>query len=131
MKKILFVFLMLLCSVSYAEWEDVGKTDSYANFVDRSTIRTKGNFVEMWILQNFFDEQVSTDRKKWKSTTALTRFDCKDETLATVFFINYAKENGKGDAVFSYLYKTNEIRDLPIAPGTTSELLWQIACGRE
>ncbi len=131
MKRILFVFLIMTCSVSCAEWEGVGETDSYANFVDRSTIRTKGNFVEMWYMQNFFEGKVSADKKKWKSTIALNRFDCKDETLATVSFINYAKENGEGDVVFSYLYKKNEIRDLPIAPGTTSELLWQIACGRE
>ena len=132
MKRLLFVLLLMTCSVSWAEWERVVKTDNYVFFVDRATIRKKSNFVEMWEMTNFFETQVTeVDKQNYKSRMHLSRYDCSDGTRGTVSFLMYAEENGKGNVVLSHMVKKNEIEDNSIPPGSLGELLWKIACGRE
>ena len=134
MKRILFVLLLMTCSVSWAEWERVGKTDSddFVYYVDRVTIRKKGNFIEMWDMTNYFETQVSqVGAKKYKSRKVLNRYDCTDGTRGIVSFLMYAEENGKGNVVLSHIVKKNEIEDMPVSPESVAEDLWKIACRRK
>lgn len=130
MKRLLFVLLMMTCSLSWAEWERVGDTGNYEALVDRATIRKKGNFFEMWDMMNYFKVQESVG-KAHKSAKILNRYDCKDATRGLVSFVHYSGEYGTGEVVFVHTSKKNEIEDHPISPGSSAELLWQIACGRK
>lgn len=130
MKRLIFVLLLMTCSVSWAEWERLGETANYVHFANKKTIRKKGNFVEMWDMKNYFETKVS-DGKNYKSIKVLNRYDCKDATRGIVSYYYYAKENGEGGTVDYTVKKMNEINDEPIVPDSAGEVLWKIACGRE
>jgi hypothetical protein len=130
-KRTLYVFLMMTCSVSWAEWEESGASENFVHYVDRATIRKKGNFVEMWSMKNFFEAKVNSAGEMYRSTKELRRYECKEETRGLVSFIFYTKENGAGDAIFSHTLKKNEIEDNPITPGAVDEVWWKIACGKK
>jgi hypothetical protein len=131
MKRLLFVLLMMISSVSWAEWERISNDgDSYI-YADRETIRKKGNFVEMWRLKNYFRVQDDYSGNKYKSSKLMTRYDCNDRTGAVVSLVHFSEEYGQGDVVFSGTRKKNEINDEPIVPGSVGEVAWQIACGKK
>jgi hypothetical protein len=131
MKRLLFILLMMTSSVSWAEWEETGESESYVTYVDRATIRKKGNFVEMWNMRSYFESKVDFVGNKYRSTKDLRRYDCKEKTRGLVSLVSYSKENGKGTVVFSHAAKNNEVDDIPITPGSVNEALWKIACGRK
>ena len=131
MKRILFVLLMMTCSVAWAEWERIGKTRNYVSYVDKATIRKKDKFIQMWDMSNLFEASVSASGERYKSEKSLQRYDCKNETQGWVYLAHFSEEYGEGRVVGSAMQQNNEIRDLPIMPGSASELLWKIACGRE
>ena len=101
MKRLIFVFLLMTCSVSWAEWEIVTSDSESDIYADRETIRKKGNFVEMWRMKSFVEVQVNSDGKKFRSVKFLSRFDCKDETVGSFSFVQYSEEYGRGDVVSS------------------------------
>ncbi len=131
MKRLLFVLLLMVCSVSWAGWERVGSHDVGVVYADRATIRKKGNFIEMWRMENYFEIQVNSEGKKYKSSKIFDRFDCNNETYGIVSFSQHSGEYGRGETVFSYTPKKNEIQDDPISPESIGESLWQVACGRK
>lgn len=47
---LLIILLLLSSSPAYAEWVKVGEDDSYTAYIDRDTIRHKGNRVKVWRL---------------------------------------------------------------------------------
>jgi len=85
----------------------------------------------MWDMMNYFENKVNLVGKSYKSVKSLSRYDCKDETVGISSLVQFSEEYGSGDVVGSYTIKKNEIEDAPIAPESTKELLWQIACGRK
>ena len=131
MKRILFVLLMMTCSVSWAEWELVSNDNNSDIYADTATIRKKGNFVEMWRMRNYFEVQVESSGIKYRSSIMMTRYGCNDKTAGLVSWIDYSKEYGQGEPVLSVTQKKNDIQDKPIVPGSVSETAWKIACGRK
>jgi hypothetical protein len=131
MKRILYVFLMMTCSVSWAGWELIGGTSGYASFVDRATIRKKGAFVEMWSMENYFETQVNTSGKTYRSDKSLQSYDCNERASAVISLVHYSAEDGTGEVVYSGTRKKSEINHEPIVPGSLGEVNWKIACGRK
>ena len=131
MKRLLFVFLMMTCSVSWAEWELVADIENYVQFVDKATKRKKDNFVEMWRMNNYFDEQLNSQGKKYKSVKIFDSYDCNNKARGVVSFVQYFEQYGRGDVVLSHTAKSIEIQYHPIVPESIGEGLWKIACGRE
>jgi hypothetical protein len=127
MKRLIFVLLMMTCSVSWADWKLVSADEESITYADRASIHKKGNFVEMWAMQVFFKAQ-SDSGKTYRSSKDLHRYDCNNKTVGFVMFVWYDKLNGTGNVVISESIRQNEIEDHPVVPETIGALLLKIAC---
>ena len=127
--KLLIAALLAVFSTSVlAEWTKVGDTDTYTNYVDLSTIRKLGNKVKMW---NLYDLKVATSEangRLYLSSSNQKEYDCKEETSRILAFINYSKNMGAGEAVYS----SGALHDEPdpIAPRSVNESLFKLACAK-
>ncbi len=128
MKRILFVLLLMTCSVSWAGWERISKTNSYVEFIDRETIRKKDDFVEIWVMRSYFKKQKHQDIENIKSAKALHRFDCINQTVKWLYGEMYASNDGLGSPLFSSPPEAAS-PDYPVSPSSDLEKIFKIACG--
>jgi hypothetical protein len=134
MKRFVFVALMMVCSVSWAKWELCsisGEGDEEISFYcDKSTIRKNGVISRMWILIDFSSARtVSGDRHK--SAKNYWAYNCGEETRAMISAIAYSEPMGEGNVVYSFTDQERDWKWTPVAPGTTGETIWKIACGKK
>lgn len=130
MKRILFLLLMMTCSISWAEWEFVGENNAFFSFVDKSTIQTNGNIAKMWSMKDF--ALIRKDAVgKYRSVKVLSVYDCKEETSATVAVIFFEGARGSGNIVFRHTFHKGEWDWEPISPDSTGKAYWKIACGKK
>jgi hypothetical protein len=131
MKRLLFVFLMMTCSVSWAEWEILSGAANglYIEYYDKSTIRKNGEIVKMWTMLEFSEVQTSSAGKSFQSSKALKAFNCKSEEGVLISYIFFSGSMGQGNVVVSETLK-EKIWD-PISPGSMAESEWSIACGKK
>jgi hypothetical protein len=127
MKRLLFVVLMVTCSVSWAEWELVGKSADNSLFVDTSTIRKSGNFVKMWSMRNYTLVQ-TTGKWKWRSMMLLDVYNCKEEVMAVVQVNAFEGEMASGQSLATETYQQSEWNWRHVLPGSTGKIQWEIAC---
>lgn len=133
MKRLLFVVLMMTCSVSWAEWRitDFTSDGRYAAYHDKSTKRKNGAIVKMWLMRDYSEVLTDAEGKKYQSVKTLFSYDCKSETTALISIIEYSGSMGSGKVVWSGTRKEHEFEWAPIVPGTISEQEWKIACGKK
>lgn len=131
MKRILFVLLMVACSVSWADWELVSSDAESIEYADKSTKRQNEGFVEMWRMTNYFEGQSFPSGEKFFSTKILERHDCVNKTTGTISVALYSQLNGSGKVIHTHFNKKNKIEDGPIAPQTVGENNWKVACGKK
>jgi hypothetical protein len=129
MKRLLFIFLMMTCSVSWAEWEYTGETDNRTDYHDKSTIRINGAFAKMWMIRNYSSVQTESG-KRFKSEKAFFVYNCREEKYELISIIAYADSMGAGDVVFSATKKEHEWEFSPVSPGSSGATLFKIACGK-
>jgi hypothetical protein len=132
MKRLLCGVLMMVCSVSWAEWELCVISDDgiITIYCDKSTIRKKGAISRMWDLTDFSSMQTEAGGSGYMSIKELWAYNCREETEALTSFIMYSGAMGKGDVVSSYSGKESEWNWEPIVPGSTGAARWKIACGK-
>jgi hypothetical protein len=128
MKRLLFVALMMTCSVSWADWTLAGKTDDHSFFVDKSTKRKSGNIVKMWALRDYSSPQTS-GVLKYSSTVILYAYDCKEEAAAIVSITGYVGAMGGGNVVQTETFQQREWDWQPVMPSSVGKINWEIACG--
>ena len=131
MKRLLFVLLMMTCSVSWAEWELADWTDEFFVYLDKSSIRKNRNIVKMWIMKEYPSVQTNPFARRYQSEKSYHVFDCQAETLAIMTIIQYSGSMGSGSVVFSGNRTERELEWRPIVPQSGGQLQWQIACGRK
>ena len=132
MKRLLFVVLMMICSVSWAEWEFLGRAGDGEQtvYVDTSTIRKNGVISRMWELIDFSKVQTNRSGDRWMSSKSLAAYNCRDETLALISAFDYSGSMGHGNVVGTLTVQEREWKWVPIVPETIAETKWKIACGR-
>ncbi len=128
MKRLLLgLMLLVTATAASAEWTSVDETDKFYRYVDSATIRRNGNFVKMWNLDDFKAIQ-KMEGLSYLSDRTLSEYDCNGVRRR---FIAYAWFDGRmanGNVVIS----NNDTADWnDVAPGTTGETLWKIACGKK
>ena len=124
---VLGVLLALAGTAALAEWEDVGATDGFTVYVDRSTIRRSGSLVKMWRLLDYKTIQTSASGGSYLSSKSQREYDCKEELGRNRFTSWYSEKMGDG----SLSRSDNNIGEWePIPPDTVAERLWKIACGK-
>jgi hypothetical protein len=129
MKRLLFTALMLVCSVSWAEWEYTDETEGRIEFHDKSTIRHSGSLVKMWSLSDNYETQ-TVKGLSFKSTKQLYSYNCDLEMKALVSMALFSGSMGTGTSVHTFTNKDNELKWIAIVPGSVGEISWKIACGR-
>ncbi len=128
MKRLLFVLLLMTCSVSWAEWELSGG-DSEDNFYhDKSTIRKNGVIVKIWTMLSHANAVIENGYQ-YKSSKNLFVFNCKLDTSELISILKYSGSMGSGKVVFSANWQEKDWEWKPVVPGTYTELHYKIACG--
>jgi len=131
MKRLIFAVLMMVCSVSWAEWELIGK-DFVGDFIycDKSTIRKNGAISRMWVLTDFSrPRKLDSTGDRYMSGKEFWAYNCREEKFAVISIIQHSGEMGGGDVVWSGTWQERDWKWRPVPPGTTAEATWKIACG--
>ena len=127
--KILIAALLAVFSTSVmAEWTWVGGNERSSAYADFSTIRKSGDRVKMW---NLYDLKVAgrgDDDRRFLSTSAQFEYDCKEETSNLLAFIEYSKNMGDGEVI--YTAGNSHTGPRPVAPGSLMATLFKTACGK-
>ncbi len=131
MKRLLLVYLMMTCSVSWAEWKYSVESDIFTDYFDKSTIRRNGSIVKMWIMRDYFSSQTNNTGKSYSSAKILFSFNCKDATKEVISIVQFSGSMGIGDVVFSETTKESQLEFTPFSPGSVNAANSQIACGKK
>jgi hypothetical protein len=131
MKRLIFVCLIMTCSVSYAEWEIYGIDEEFTSFFDKKTIRKNGVIVKIWELKNYIATQRDSDGVKYKSVKIYVANDCKSEMRAIASLVYYEGEFGEGAVTFSVSVQEKDWNWQDIVPGSIGASTWKIACGKK
>ncbi len=135
MKRLLFAVLMMVCSVSWAEWEmiDILSQGDIVSFVDKSSIKDSGDTVKIWVLTDFSYVAVQTDKTggKYKSYKEELAFKCTEDKFSVVSLIHFSDSMGKGNVVYSAKFDESERFWKLVAPGSSDEVLFKIVCDKK
>jgi len=141
MKRLHFVVLMTVCSVSWAGWEriseagdsDIATAEAFVfekYYYDKSTIRKNGAISRMLHLIDYSTYQADNSAR-WSSAKVLQAFNCKDKTAAIISLDLYEGRMGEGENIYSITRQEREWEWEPIVPRSTDEIRLKIACGRK
>jgi hypothetical protein len=130
MKRLLFVLLMMTCSISWAAWEMTGNTKNDTFYHDKSTIRRNGAIAKMWSMIDSFEDETNSDGTIFKSQKVFRVANCRERTVATISLFQYSGSMGEGSVVLTRTIKESEWNWTPIPPGSIAEAEWKIVCGK-
>jgi hypothetical protein len=126
MRKLALV-LLLAAMPAWAEWSEVSETDKFFVYVDKSTLRKRGNYIKLWVMFDFKKPQKPQGGgREFRSSLLQKEFNCGEEqgrTLASTF---YAEGDGRGDVVWTS--NTPHESWEPVIPGTIGMSVFESAC---
>ncbi len=126
MKRILFVLLMMTCSVSWAGriFFNIDEENGEYHFIDKEKINRQGSFAAMWEMIRFTQIQ-KDDWGNYDQIILLQRYDCINEK-SLVLDLKFKKNS---NLVFSAELENAKWK-FP-QPGTKGYALLEIACGKK
>ena len=116
----------MTATAASAEWTSFHYSDEIILYIDRATIRRKGDFVKMWELIDFKAVQ-NNGIYSYLTQRSQHEFDCKEEQTRLLAFSWLSGKMGSGSVVYS---NSDVGKWSPIAPNTIDEAQWKIACGK-
>jgi len=127
-KLILAMLLAVVSSSAVAEWVGAGSSsdETVTAYADPATIRKAGNMVTMWVLFDYKTAQAG-DGKEYLSAKMQSEYDCKEEQWRMPHASFHSGNMGEGVIVENASYPG---KWSPVPPGSTTETLWKIACGK-
>jgi hypothetical protein len=128
------ILMLLLAGVSSngiaGEWVAVSNTDDggitvYAN---QSTIRNKGNIVNIWTLGDFKKAEQIGNNQQFLSLKEQYEYDCNEQQMRRLYATMHSGNMGRGNLVDS-----SPIHEgwQPVPPDSLNEHLWKFACGKK
>src|SRR5262245_47354155 len=133
MKTILLAVSGLLAVVACAgptpDLIRVSETESdgvrFVTYADRATISKTSNTVSM---SSVIDPEVADDRRRvsWKDEW---NYQCQEKLIQPLRFVQYSGKMGAGEEMYSQSVPV--MYWVGVVPGSVSEKLWKIACGKE
>ena len=126
---LLFALLMLSSGPAYAEWVAVGGNEEagVTVYADPGTIRRKGNLVKVWHLNDFKTVQIVKDNS-YLSIKAQHQYDCTGDRERILALTKFSGNMGSGKVVYK---DANEGKWRPVAPGSVSHDLGELACSKQ
>jgi hypothetical protein len=79
MKKLLFVLLLSISSVVYAQWTYITENDDTQFFVDLTSIHQIGQYKRVWLKSEYSSNSKITLNENIRSIRTLTEFDCREK----------------------------------------------------
>jgi len=123
----LIVVLVLSSEPAFAEWVLISDDEERALYVDRDTIRRKGDLVKLWQLYDFKSVQ-SVGGQRFLSMRVQNEFDCAEERTRQLARTAFSGNMLNGNVIY-----TDSIKGIwdPVPPDTTAQILWKVACGKK
>lgn len=123
-EKILFLFLIGINPIVYAQWALIETTDSSAHFVDKSTIQQIQQYKRVWIKTEYFPNSKMAIENKVNSTRMYVEYDCREKKSRFLSFSAYRQPN-----LVELSYNDNKTEDWNfIAPNTVNSAILEIVC---
>jgi len=124
---------------SSAEWKMITSSsseDGNRTYIeaDEDSVRERPPYRQAWIRYSYLKPKKNeTDGKPYRSTAALTLFDCKNEELTDLATLDYSSMFGAGEARHSTTTpRALAVRNLrPVVPDSVGENILQWACTRQ
>ena len=129
MRLLMTLLLMMTATAASAAWTHVAGTDKFNSYVDTKTIRRDGHFVKMWELRDYLQVQTNGSGDSYLSTAVLSRYDCKEEMIASLSITQYSGQMGDGEVVWNS-GKVDEDLEY-IIPGSVADENLKIACAKQ
>jgi len=130
MKRLLLItFLLLSSAPAYAEWVTVGGNEEagVTVYADPGTIRRNGNLVKVWHLNDFKTVQI-VKGISYFSIKAQHQYDCTEHRERILALTKFSGNMGSGKVVYK---DSNNRMWKPVAPGSVSHDLGEIACSKK
>jgi hypothetical protein len=116
----------LVCGSAAADWSLVGGNQTiYSAYADKESVRRSGDSVQMLGLYDFLMADVAVDGQPHESTVVLREYDCRQQRVRLLAFVDYAGHMGAGKVISRA--GAGE-RWEPVLPGTIDESFLRIAC---
>ena len=124
-----FLLQMLLGSGAvFAEWTQIGESIDYTGYVDLATIQRTGSVAKMWDLMDY-----KTPRRglglSFLSQQGQSEYDCKSKKMRVMSFAWFSGNLGNGQILHNSTANLSTQKWNLVLPLSTSEALWNIACG--
>jgi hypothetical protein len=122
MKRLMFALLALSFSASVtAEWVKIGENEVGSFFIAPETIRSKGQFRQVWAVTNMKKlvvEGAKSYRVQWE-------YDCQEERSRVLYLSGHSRQLATGETLFS---TTGPQTWEPTPPDTPDALIREIVC---
>lgn len=126
----LVITLLWLSGVpAYAKWELVSGDDEagLTVYVDRDSIRRKGNLARMWQLYDYKTVQtVAGD--SLLSFQRQNEYDCTEARTRMLTYTWFSSNMGRGRVVYE---TADEQQWEPVVPRSINHALWKVACSKK
>lgn len=120
------IILMLSASSAWADWQLLKETRDYILYIDPDSTQKNGSLVKAVSFQDFHKMQALAGHSYLAAKT-LNEYDCAQKLLRQVEFSIFPENMGSGGA----LYTEDKVQEwLPVQAGSTAEMLWNRACGK-
>jgi len=130
MKKLIVPLLICIATIgtASADWKGVASTDAADFFLDKSTVRSSGQYKEAWVLTDLKAAKKDGFGKDYLSSKSKTRVDCVGDKSLYLALVLYSGNMGSGDVVFNKSYNDNDWQH--IIPGSAWAIVTQAICGK-
>ena len=126
MKKLLLLIILIFASSSvFAEWIELGSTETKTLYFKSDSIRKKKNLVKVWILHNYSNAKEDGT----KSEKDLIEINCSEEEMRLLSTISYNQQFGKGTHLGHNYISHSSFS--PIVPESAGSHILQKICNKK
>jgi hypothetical protein len=95
MKKILFVILVSISSIAYADWTLIERDieGTVLVYIDKSTIQQNGQYLRVWERIEYSEKNDMAIKNNVRSTRTYMEFDCREKKSRVLSFTSFTKPN--------------------------------------
>ena len=128
MKLLIAALLAVFSTGAMAEWTYLTSSEdnAYDIYIDKTTIRKRGNVAKMWELRDHKAPREAADGKSFLSSRALKEYDCVEIRVRLLALAQSSGNMGSGQITFNHQYDDEDWDD--IAPGSMGMASWKAAC---
>ena len=127
MKLLIATLLAVFSTGAMAEWTYLTSSEDKTLdvYIDKTTIRKRGNVAKMWELTDFKAPQKAAGGS-FLSSKSLKEYDCVEIRLRLLTLTSFSGNMGSGELIFNHQYDNRKWAD--IAPGSIGMDKWKAAC---